>query len=139
MTHAASNSDARKRLEEDLARPSEPSIVDLDGNAQPLRDWVLGPDASKRVLAWTVSLDDHYHPIGAGRVVHVAQQQGSDRAIQVWTEETPESLQQQVHGRARVFGTGHPIPLDLEHAGSLVAANGLVWHIYTTSAGVHDA
>lgn len=82
----------------------------------------------RRILKWQVPVDDHDHPIGSGRVVHVGSQHGDFRAVQVWTDE-PDSENVTVRS-ARVYGTGQPLPEDDEHVGSVVVENGaLVWHV----------
>ena len=80
----------------------------------------------KRVLKWSVPVDDKPHQIGSGKVVMVACQYGPESA-QVWTEESGVGYDRQ----AQVYGTGHHIPGDWSHLGSAVAADGrLVWHLY---------
>lgn len=85
----------------------------------------------KRVLKWTIPVDDHDHPIGTGPVVLVACQHGPG-SVQVWTEESDGPDQEM--RRARVYGTGHPVSDGDEHLGSVVAsARGdfpVVWHVY---------
>lgn len=82
----------------------------------------------KRVLKWTVPVDDEWHDIGGGDVVGVACQTGPD-VIQVWTEEWEGTT---LVRSARVFGTGHVVPMDKNHVGMVLAAGGrLVWHVYT--------
>lgn len=83
-----------------------------------------------RVLKWVVPVDDNYHPIGWGKVVHVACQHGEEH-VMVWTEESEDIGLLNQSRAARVFGTGHPIPPGLEHLGSVVTGEGrLVWHLY---------
>lgn len=84
----------------------------------------------RRVLKWTVPVDDVEHPIGGGRVTLVACQYDHN-TVQVWTEEVPG-----LHTRAAiVVGTGHPVPDGWEHIGSTVALSGqLVWHLYASPA-----
>lgn len=85
----------------------------------------------RRVLKWAVPIDDEPHLIGSGLVVHVGQQQGDNRILQVWTQETDGVDECQ---RAVVFGTGHPISDDaLRHAGSVVVEP-FVWHVYVSAA-----
>lgn len=82
----------------------------------------------KHVLKWSVPVDDNDHPIGGGKVVMVACQAGPD-VVQVWTEEWRGV--DPLPRRARVYGTGQPVPLHDEHLGSVVTAGGrLVWHVY---------
>lgn len=80
----------------------------------------------RRVLKWTVPVDDRDHPIGGGRVVLV-DTKGNFGVVLVWTEETQPTPQVR---RARVYGTGQPVPdHDDEWIGSTVAGP-LVWHVY---------
>ncbi|MDP9224130.1 MAG: hypothetical protein M3P18_09795 [Actinomycetota bacterium] len=85
-----------------------------------------------RVLKWRVPLDDQPHPIGAGRVVLVAQQQyGVASEMQVWTVETYGGGTRYV----QVFGTGHTVPDDWEPVGSCVSVDGqFVWHVFERMA-----
>lgn len=75
----------------------------------------------KQVLA--VSDDDQSVP---GRVVHVeAGGPARPGALTVWFERDPD-------GRPwyyRTFGTGHPIPSDVVHAGTVLDPP-FVWHLY---------
>jgi hypothetical protein len=84
---------------------------------------------SLRVLKWSVAVDDQLHEIGAGKVAHVACQNGPD-SVEVWTLELggPHTL------TAQVFATGQPLPGTVtHHIGSTVAADGLVWHVFGVS------
>lgn len=40
----------------------------------------------KRILKWTVPVDDQPHEIGGGDIIHIDCQKGPDE-IQIWTEE----------------------------------------------------
>lgn len=92
--------------------------------------------ATKRVLKWSVPVDDLDHPIGCGPVVHVACQAGVVDVVQVWTEETPRTTGQT--RRARVYGTGQPIPDGDQHIGTALAPvhppKTLVWHVYGSAS-----
>ena len=83
---------------------------------------------SRRVLKWTVPVDDQWHEIGAGPVVLVACQ-FTPSQIEVWTEE------EDVRGarrHVRAYGTGHELSTFGEHLGSVITAGGaLVWHVYS--------
>lgn len=93
------------------------------------------PTSSRRILKWTVSVDDRDHPIGSGRVVLVACQ-FSSRSVQVWTDEPHDT---EVEPRpARVYGTGQPLPADDEHIGSATTDNGLVWHVLARPVETED-
>jgi hypothetical protein len=82
----------------------------------------------KHVLKWSVPVDDKDHPIGGGKVVLVACQSSAD-VVQVWTEEWV-GVDPLVR-RARVYGTGQPVPVHDEHVGSALTASGhLVWHVF---------
>lgn len=81
---------------------------------------------SKRVLKWSVTVDDQVHTIGGGRVVLVASQYGN-LSVEVWTEEAGVDVEES--RQVRVFGTGHNVPDDAEHIGSCIAGP-FVWHVY---------
>lgn len=69
----------------------------------------------RRVLRWTVPVDDQDHPIGAGPVVLVTAL--SPSAVLVWTEEEDEP---RFPRRARVYSTGQVIGRGEVHIGSCV-------------------
>lgn len=82
----------------------------------------------RRVLRWEVPVDDVWHEIGGGQVVHVASRQGL-AIVEVWTlrdgSGTPFPGTE-----VRVFGTGHPLPDDVgAHLGTTLAGP-LVWHLF---------
>lgn len=86
----------------------------------------------KRVLKWTVAVDDHDHPIGSGPVVLVDVHPTLEhRAVNVWTEEDGGRPPTR---RARVYGTGQPVQGTDQHLGSVQvitpAGVPLVWHVY---------
>lgn len=99
----------------------------------------------RRVLRWNVPVDDQWHEIGAGKVLHVndrlpqfAHERGPrEDVVEVWTEEAcPDDFPaSEVEGRrsVRVFGTAQPLPDDaVVHLGSALSPLGrLVWHVYT--------
>jgi hypothetical protein len=79
-----------------------------------------------KVYKWNVPVDDHYHPIGSGKVVHVATL--SAKAVSVWTEHEDGSTASRP---ARVYVTGQPIPDNEEHLGTVITTNGKsAWHVY---------
>lgn len=82
----------------------------------------------RRVLKWTVPVDDHAHEVGSGPVCLVACQTSAEQ-VQVWTLESDATL-----GRtwlAQVYGTGHDVPEGALHLGSVMAADGaLIWHLF---------
>lgn len=76
----------------------------------------------------SIPVDDQWHEVLIGKIVHVACQYGGSRVdtIEVWFEN-----QNMTKRHFRVFGTGHKIPDWAWHAGTGLAANGsLVWHLY---------
>src|SRR3990167_8566141 len=108
----------------------------------------------QRVLRWDVPVDDKWHDIGAGRVVHVAARDHRKRPgdlVEVWTLE--ESAGTNTAGprkrSVKVIGTGHPAPGDTAYLGTAVvptfflpldvvegrsneveSSAGLVWHVF---------
>lgn len=83
---------------------------------------------TRRVLKWTVPVDDEWHPIGSGPVVLAACQFGVD-AVQVWTDEHDDG--NVLRRNARIYGTGHELPPFGQHLGSVMTVGGaLVWHVY---------
>ena len=89
---------------------------------------------SRRVLKWPVPVDDADHPIGAGPVVFV-DALGYRSTVFVWTEE-PQDAAHAVR-RARVYGTGQPVPGDDVHIGSTVAGP-FVWHVYAADQATSE-
>lgn len=107
-----------------------------------------------RVLRWDVPVDDAWHDIGAGDVVHVAARSHRERPgdlVEVWTlEDLSNTYAETVPQRSvTVFGTGHPLPDDVYHIGTTVVPTfsvisgptrgtvervetvaGLVWHVF---------
>lgn len=81
----------------------------------------------KRVLKWTIPVDDKPHPIGRGRVVHVACLYGPGQ-VEVWTEEYGSGVERRM---AQVYGTGHTFSDGGEVAGSVITDVGIVWHVVT--------
>lgn len=106
-----------------------------------------------RVLRWDVPVDDAWHEIGAGDVVHVAARGHRERPgdlVEVWTlEETPGVDTSELPKRSvSVAGTGHRLPEDVYIIGTAVVPTfdlvtpdsrggvvqihsraGLVWHV----------
>lgn len=85
---------------------------------------------SRRILKWSVPVDDRDHPIGSGQVVHVGCQDDAYGVVQVWTDE-PDA-EHVVVTSAKVYGTGQPVPAEDVHAGSTVAGP-LVWHVFRSN------
>lgn len=109
----------------------------------------------QRVLRWDVPVDDEWHEIGAGRVVHVASRAHRKRPgdlVEVWTlEERPFPGTDELEGPrlVRVFGTGHEVPDEAHYIGTAVvpafavhetglarhpleveSVAGLAWHVF---------
>lgn len=71
-------------------------------------------------------------PRGA-RILYVDDQDPGDRYLQLWAEVDPHALSENRH--FAVVGTGHPLPEERYHLGSVLQFNGkLVWHVYEVSA-----
>lgn len=93
----------------------------------------------RRVLRWEVRVDDHWHEIGGGRVVHVDNRPpaftGLPPRVEVWTEEHllddwPASPPIAAKRRVLVVGTGHQIPTTaIQHLGSVLDGP-FVWHLF---------
>lgn len=90
----------------------------------------------RTVWKYTIPVDDGYHPIPVGKVVHVEWLHHD--AVYVWVETDVEeskhrpAVVQGLRG-VRVFGTGQPIPDDIVHLGTAVMPDDigrLVWHLY---------
>lgn len=78
-----------------------------------------------RALRWNVPVDDDWHAIGGGKVLHVAARVRG--VVEVWTLEVGEASKPRT---VRVYGTGHPIAeADTEHIGTAIDG-GLVWHVF---------
>ena len=92
-------------------------------------------NATRRVLKWSVPVDDADHPIGAGPVVLVDAQNHRQSTVFVWTEEPLVAANSP--RRARVYGTGQPIPDGDVHIGS-TSAEPFVWHVYAAAQATED-
>lgn len=87
----------------------------------------------RRVLKWTVPVDDQWHPVGAGPVIHVASQFGYADLMQIWTVEecSVDGAPYQKPMGCLIVGTGHRVPDFTESIGSMVVADGaLVFHAF---------
>lgn len=110
----------------------------------------------ERVLRWEVPVDDEWHDIGAGRVVHVAARSYRKRPgdlVEVWTLEVDYAGDGSTADLAMrpvtVIGTGHPAPSPAWYIGTAIvpafvvhetgqsrhpldveSAAGLVWHVF---------
>lgn len=86
----------------------------------------------KRVLKWSVPVDDQDHPVGSGRVLMVECQHRAD-VVEVWTEETTHT--EGIYRRVRVYRTGHEVPEGDEWLGStMTQGRNLVWHVFGSLA-----
>jgi hypothetical protein len=86
---------------------------------------------SRRVLKWTIAVNDQDHAIGGGPVVHAACQHGDPSLVQVWTVESEGTTGRDV----RVFATGQPLPDAATYLATTLASDGaLVWHVFDTTA-----
>ena len=82
------------------------------------------------VYRYEVPVDDRWHPLQlSGRILHVDCR--SMHAVEVWALHTDAAASTRSF---RVFGTGHSLPPDLQHAGTALAPGGqLVWHLFETA------
>ena len=78
-----------------------------------------------KVLKWAVPVDDEFHPIGWGPVARVAA--SSIGLVHVWTIEA--DAVDAPDRPARVYGTGHMVPDDMQHLGS-AGDDIFVWHVF---------
>ena len=85
------------------------------------------PDA---IYRYEVPVDDRWHPLQlSGRIVHVGCR--NMHAVEVWALATDEPAETRSF---RVYGTGHPLPPDVQHVGTAIAPGGqLVWHLIETA------
>jgi hypothetical protein len=82
----------------------------------------------RRVLRWVVPVDDAWHRVGAGKVLHVACRLDDPTMVHVWTEEhgAPVTPTRKV----RVYGTGHVIGPEAGDYLGTGQAGPLVWHVF---------
>lgn len=110
----------------------------------------------QRVLRWDVPVDDDWHEIGGGRVVHVAARAHRKRPgdlVEVWTLEGahPPGTTEPGKRSVIVIGTGQPAPARTHYVGTAVVPSfvtdspgafpgayvsvasvaGLVWHVFS--------
>lgn len=99
----------------------------------------------KRILKWTVPVDDRPHLIGGGPVTHVQAHPNSIDQVDIWTIEDAQHLTEPggqpclCDGRhVQIVGTGHHFPDDWTPLGTAVtltlvsatvATPAFVWHV----------
>lgn len=92
-------------------------------------DMVFRPGPGRRILRWDVPVDDAWHVVPlSGAVVHVAARRPD--VVELWAVDSGAEWREP--RRFRVFGTGWPIPDDVQFrvVGAAAAAGGsLVWHL----------
>lgn len=67
-------------------------------------------------------------PVGAGRIVHVAQDREGKGKIDVWFEKA-NARSIAPDRKFRVIPTGEFFPEGYEHVGTVIVTNGTVWHV----------
>ena len=82
----------------------------------------------KTVWKYSIPVDDRDHPLPV-RVVHVGPDSTALTILTVWAEVDVSDSPTVPTAPYRVFGTGHPIPDEAEHVGS-VPVGPFVWHLY---------
>jgi len=77
-----------------------------------------------------VPVDDRWHPLQlSGEILHVDCR--NVHVVEVWARHTDRP---QTTRSFRVYGTGQPLPDNLEHVGTALAPGGqLVWHLMETA------
>lgn len=89
---------------------------------------------TRRILKATVKVDDRWHKVPGGPIVHV-DHQGEDDRVHVWFEHDSDL---DLPGRLlRVFGTGQPLPDEpTRHVGTvLTPGRSFVWHVRELDTG----
>lgn len=96
---------------------------------------------SRRVLRYEIPIDDNFHEIPAGKILHLSDYRqkhitGERARIEVWVETTFDGSRvlSPIVGlqRVQVFGTGHPLPEDATHLATCLDG-ALVWHLYNVN------
>lgn len=64
------------------------------------------------------------------RVVLVGLDPNQDLLPTVWVEYEPDGHEPHESLHLSFIGTGHGVPVDGRHVGSVVMPTGLVWHVY---------
>lgn len=89
----------------------------------------------RTVWKYTIPVDDQWHPISDGKVVHVDWLHHEE--VNVWVEVAVTAQYGDLQAidpprPVRVFGTGQPLPPRVSHLGTAVMPGGgrLVWHVY---------
>lgn len=93
------------------------------------------PEAQRRILRWTVEVDDQDHDLEAQGPILAVEATHDARAVQFWTVEDlhpewPDARADVPLRTFRVVGTGQLIPAGYTWVGSAPRhASGLVWHL----------
>lgn len=82
------------------------------------------------IWRYEIPVDDRWHPLQlSGEILHVDCR--NMRTIEVWALHTDEPAETRSF---RVYGTGQPMPDNLDHVGTALAPGGqLVWHLMETA------
>ena len=81
---------------------------------------------AQTIYRYEIPVDDRWHPLQlSGRIVHVDCR--NMHVVEVWALHTDGPV---VTRHFRAYGTGHPLPPDVQHVGTAIAPGGqLVWHL----------
>lgn len=77
------------------------------------------------IYRYEIPVDDQWHPLPlSGAIVHVASR--DPYAVELWALDGGPTVTRGF----RVFGTGQPLPDDVQHVGTAIPPGGrLVWHL----------
>lgn len=95
---------------------------------------------TRRILRYSLEVDDYTElrlPHRSIKCVHVAPSRTDPNgSIDVWYE-VAENVPGWVDIRFHVEGTGHTYSHNGHHIGTVVAPNGLVWHVFVEGVASH--
>jgi hypothetical protein len=78
------------------------------------------------IYRYEIPVDDHWHPLQlSGAILHVASR--NPRVVELWAVESGGLTKTRGF---RVFGTGQPLPDNVQYIGTAIPPGGqLVWHL----------
>jgi hypothetical protein len=80
-----------------------------------------------RVLKWPITLASWAQKVGSGEVLHVGIDSKGRMMVWTWGAYQDDAIETR---EIEVFGTGHIVPPNYVHLGTVIDSRDFVWHIF---------